>query len=100
MSGKFNPAEFADRYQDAFIALVKAKVEGAPPVEVGTEEAPVSFNFMEALKRSVEQPATRAAAPEAAPAAKAEGARTPRKGAAKSVPADQTAQKPKKRKTA
>ncbi len=94
-SSKFNPAAFTDRYQDAFFKLVKDKVEGAPPIEVRAEEAPVTFNFMEALKRSVEQADQRGETP-----APARSAKTPRKPAARSVPADQGAQKQKKRKSA
>ncbi len=93
-TGKFDPGAFHDRYHDAFLKLVKAKVEGSTPVEVGApEEAPVSFNFMEALKRSAEQA-------EKQPGAKPEKAagKTPRKPAAKSVPAEAPA--PKKRKLA
>lgn len=54
-AGEFDASEFQDRYQEAFFALVKAKAEGAAPVQVREEEAPTTFNFMEALKRSVEQ---------------------------------------------
>lgn len=98
MSGAFDPSAYTDRYQDAFAELVKEKVSGAAPVEVRTEEAPASFNFMDALKRSVEKAGPRE--PEARPAAKAAGGKTPRKPAAKSVPAEPGAAKQKKRKTA
>ncbi len=101
MSSKFNPAAFTDRYQDAFITLVKEKVEGAPPIEVKEDETPASFNFMEALKRSVEQAKPGEAEPGAEPAARrAPGQKAPRKPAAKSAPAEQGAQAPKKRKLA
>lgn len=95
-SSKFDPAAFTDRYQDAFIKLIKQKVEGAVTVEAPTEEAPVTFNFMEALKRSVEE-ADAGRPPESEPAARAAPGKTPRKPAAKSVPA---AQQQKKRKLA
>ncbi len=50
----FDPSEFTDRYQEKFFEIVKAKVEGQEPVVVADEEAPRSFNFMDALRQSVE----------------------------------------------
>jgi len=83
MSSSFDPAAFKDRYKDAFFELVKEKVEGAEPVEAPEEAAPPTYNFMEALKRSVEE--------EAAPAKKTskKKAKTKRKPAAKSEPGTQ-----------
>jgi DNA end-binding protein Ku len=54
-SADFDPAQFADRYQEAFFEIVKAKVEGAAPVIVEDEASPRSFNFMDALRQSVEE---------------------------------------------
>jgi len=54
-ASSFDPEQFTDRYRDAFFEIVKAKVEGAEPVEVGEQEAPSSFNFMDALRQSVEE---------------------------------------------
>lgn len=54
-AGSFDPSEFTDRYQEAFFEIVKAKVEGQEPVTVSDEETPRSFNFMDALRQSVEE---------------------------------------------
>jgi len=58
-STEFNPGDFHDRYGEAVRELVKAKVEGGEAVAIGGgEEAPTGgtvIDFMEALKRSVEQ---------------------------------------------
>jgi DNA end-binding protein Ku len=50
--GKFDPAKFEDRYENALIALVKAKHAGRKPPEAS--EAPPSnvINLMDALRRS------------------------------------------------
>jgi DNA end-binding protein Ku len=87
-SAKFDPAAFHDRYQDAFFEVVKAKKEGQEPVIVEEEEAPRTFNFIEALKQSVEQ--VEAGAEGKArekPAKKPAGKKAPKKPAAASVPA-------------
>lgn len=54
-SGPFEPGSFEDGYKSAFFEMVKAKAKGQTPVVVETEDVPASFNFMEALKRSVEE---------------------------------------------
>jgi DNA end-binding protein Ku len=54
-SKKFDPSAFADQYRDAFFEMVKQKVKGEKPVIVEEEDVPASYNFMDALKRSVEQ---------------------------------------------
>ena len=73
----FDPGKFQDQYQDAFFKIVKAKVEGQEPVFAPEEQAPTTFNFMDALKQSVAEaeagsrlPAGRKAEGEKAPAAK------------------------------
>lgn len=53
MSTTFDPEQFHDQYQEAFFDVVKAKVEGEEPVVIEEDEAPVSYNFMEALQESV-----------------------------------------------
>lgn len=83
-AGEFDASEFQDRYQEAFFALVKAKAEGAAPVQVREEEAPTTFNFMEALKRSVEQ---------AAPAKPAKKGKARKPAAASVAPAKKSRRK-------
>lgn len=52
---KFDPSAFEDRYREAFFEMVKQKAKGEKPVVVEEEETPSSYNFMEALKRSVDE---------------------------------------------
>ncbi|HEX6114452.1 MAG TPA: Ku protein, partial [Geminicoccaceae bacterium] len=73
-SGKFDPSEFRDRYQDALLEMVKAKVKGQEPVIAQAPERGKVINLMDALKRSLE---------DAKPAAESK----PRKTAAKAAPA-------------
>ena len=54
-SGKFDPSEFQDRYQDAVIEMVKAKVKGQEPVLAKAPERGKVINLMDALKRSLEE---------------------------------------------
>jgi DNA end-binding protein Ku len=49
----FDATAFQDQYKEAFFEVVKQKVEGQAPVIVNEEEAPSTFNFMEALRESV-----------------------------------------------
>jgi DNA end-binding protein Ku len=53
-SGKFDPSEFKDRYQEAVIEMVKAKVKGQEPVLAKAPERGKVINLMDALKRSLE----------------------------------------------
>ena len=53
-SGKFDPREFRDRYQDALLEMVKAKVKGQEPVLAKAPERGKVINLMDALKRSLE----------------------------------------------
>jgi DNA end-binding protein Ku len=80
-SGKFDPNEFRDRYQDALLEMVKAKVKGQEPVIAQAPERGKVINLMDALKRSLE---------DAKPAAESK----PRKTADKAAPA--AAQKKKR----
>jgi DNA end-binding protein Ku len=73
-SAKFDPSEFHDRYQDAVLEMVKAKVKGQEPVVAPAPERGKVINLMDALKRSLE---------DAKPAAESR----PRKTAAKAAPA-------------
>jgi DNA end-binding protein Ku len=49
----FAPEEFHDRYDDALLEVVKAKVAGREPEVVSIEEPGKVVDFMEALKRSL-----------------------------------------------
>lgn len=52
---KFQPELFEDHYRTAFLEVVKAKIKGQKPVIVEETEAPTTYNFIDALKRSVEE---------------------------------------------
>ena len=52
-SGPFDPADFNDRYNEAVIELVKAKVKGRAPVIAKAPERGKVINLMDALKRSL-----------------------------------------------
>ncbi len=108
-TSKFDPDAFEDKYKEAFFELVKQKVDGETPVTVEDEEPAQSFNFMDALRQSVEQ----SAAPAPPPAAKkpagrsasAKGAKkassktaSKKKPAAKSVSGSKKAPKDAKKK--
>jgi len=54
MSKKFTEFELVDRYKEAVIEMVRAKVEGKQIVTVAEEEKPV-VDIMTALKESIEQ---------------------------------------------
>ncbi len=56
---EFDPTAFKDRYQDAMLEVIKAKIEGAEPVVPQEEEAGAVINLMDALKASVAGAATR-----------------------------------------
>ena len=54
-SGTFDPSEFKDRYHDAVVEMVKAKVKGQEPVLAKAPERGKVINLMDALKRSLEE---------------------------------------------
>ncbi len=89
---KFEPSAFEDQYRGAFFEMVKRKAKGEKPVIVEEEDVPSAFNFMEALKRSVDEAEadtgsgrrSSGATPKKAPSKKRKVAKKP---AAKSVPA-------------
>lgn len=54
-SGAFDPSEFRDRYQDAVIEMVKAKVKGQEPVIARAPERGKVINLMDALRKSLEE---------------------------------------------
>ena len=83
-SRPFEPEKFTDQYQDAFFEIVKQKIAGQTPIVVEDEATPQNFNFMDALRQSVEQAGLSAPA---AGRGKSSGKKTSaRKPAAKSVP--------------
>jgi DNA end-binding protein Ku len=51
--GKFDPAKFEDRYEDALKALIKAKREGKAPPVIAEPKPSNVINLMDALRRSV-----------------------------------------------
>ncbi len=53
--GQFDAAAYHDRYQEAFVQVIKAKIEGAPPILVQEDETPTAYNFLDALRESVAQ---------------------------------------------
>jgi DNA end-binding protein Ku len=83
-SGKFDPSEFRDRYHDAVIEMVKAKVKGHEPVLAKAPERGKVINLMDALKRSLEAKPAAESKPRRA-AAKAPAAEPKRKRQAKSA---------------
>lgn len=53
-AGKFQPQDFKDRYQDAVVALIRAKQEGRPPPGETSGDRPSNVvNLMDALRRSL-----------------------------------------------
>jgi DNA end-binding protein Ku len=50
-----DPAVFNDRYRDAMLEIIKAKVEGKEPSIIEAEEVPTSLSFMDALRASVDR---------------------------------------------
>ena len=52
--GKFDPSKFDDRYEDALLALIKAKKSGKKPPIVSTAEPPSNVvNLFDALRKSL-----------------------------------------------
>ena len=82
--GKFDPSKFDDRYEDALLALIKAKQSGKKPPIVAAAEPPSNVvNLFDALRKSLASeggaPAKAKPAPRKSAAA---GAKTVRKAAA------------------
>ena len=67
LSGTLDTAEFKDRYQEALLGIVKARIEGSEPAFVDAVDEERTFNFMEALKESVKGKPARAAGAKKAP---------------------------------
>jgi DNA end-binding protein Ku len=53
-ASEFNPAGFTDRYQAALLEMIKAKLNGAQPVQVKPAALGQVINVMDALKQSAE----------------------------------------------
>jgi DNA end-binding protein Ku len=53
-SGAFDPSEFKDRYHDAVLEMVKAKVKGQEPVIATAPERGKVINLMDALRQSLD----------------------------------------------
>jgi DNA end-binding protein Ku len=54
MTGKFQPEEFQDRYENAVIELIRSKQKGMPIKPQPTHRQANVINLMDALRRSVE----------------------------------------------
>jgi len=84
-AGKFDPSEFHDRYHDAVIEMVKAKVKGQEPVIAQAPERGKVINLMDALRRSLGEEKPPAKSKPRKGAAKAPAAEPKRKRQAKSA---------------
>jgi DNA end-binding protein Ku len=51
----FDPTQFKDRYQEALMEIIKAKIEGSEPVLVQSTDGGKVVNLMDALRQSVAQ---------------------------------------------
>jgi DNA end-binding protein Ku len=82
ISGPFDPSAFTDRYQQALLEVVKAKVKGEAVVIEPREESAKVVNLMDALRRSLQKTGADAAADEVVETRKpaAASVRTPRRG--------------------
>ena len=69
MTGKFDPSEFEDRYENALIELIRSKQKGTPIKPQPTHRQANVINLMDALRRSVD-------ADKAAPAKKSSSTTT------------------------
>ena len=66
-TARFDPAAFTDHYQAALLDMIKAKLNGNPPVQVTAAPAGQIVNLLEALKQSVEETGKLKALPEGKP---------------------------------
>ena len=74
--GRFQPTTFKDRYQDAVLALIEAKRKGKPTPKPARAPASNVVDLAEALRRSLEGPASTPRKKPAASKPKSGGART------------------------
>ena len=63
-TAQFNPAAFKDRYQAAVLDLIKAKLNGTPPIQVLEAPAGQIVNLLQALQQSVQETGKVKALPE------------------------------------
>jgi len=82
MTGRFEPEQFEDRYENALIELIRSKQKGLPIKPQPTHRQTNVINLMDALRRSVE-------------GAKGAAEREPAKGAGESEPVKKAAAKPR-----
>jgi DNA end-binding protein Ku len=54
-TGAFDPSEFRDRYQEALVEVVRAKIKGQEPVVAKAPDRGKVINLMDALKRSLDE---------------------------------------------
>jgi DNA end-binding protein Ku len=83
MSGKFEPEQFEDRYENALIELIRSKQKGMPVKPQPTHRQTNVINLMDALRRSVEGEGKGAAKPSAKKAEAKEPKAAARKGKAR-----------------
>jgi DNA end-binding protein Ku len=80
-TGKFDPSKFEDHYEEALLAMVKAKKAGKKPPVVSSAEAPSNVvNLFEALKKSL---ASEGGSGSKKPKPSATTARAPKKAASR-----------------
>src|SRR5262245_47241293 len=91
MTGKFQPAEFEDRYDSALIELIRSTQQGMPVKAQPVQRQTNVSNLMDALRRSVEGAGGKVSSAEApaerSPAKKAEKAAPAKKAAKADKPA-------------
>ena len=79
-AGEFKPETFRDRYQDALMEVIRAKIKGETPVVAKAPETGRVINLMDALKRSLAEPGgAPARKPPARSKARKPAAESPRK---------------------
>jgi DNA end-binding protein Ku len=81
MTGKFEPEQFQDRYENALIELIRSKEKGTPIKSRPVQRQTNVINLMDALRRSIE--GEKAAPSEAASAKKAAKGKSAGRGKAK-----------------
>ncbi len=54
-TGKFKPEDYTDRYEEALLEVIKAKIAGEEPVTTAAPERGKVINLMDALKKSLEE---------------------------------------------
>ncbi|HVP73020.1 MAG TPA: Ku protein [Phycisphaerales bacterium] len=84
MSAPFEAKDVKDRYQEALKDLIEAKIAGKEPAIVEEAQVAETYNFMDALKRSVAE-AEKAGKAKPAPGKKKPAAKSVKPAAAKKV---------------